>query len=257
MLNSPHIIRSVITDKPEMLSPFYDVLLPYKPEFVDPFALKTQLFQYTPFDKTLYVDADSLVMNSIDTYWNALEDRAFAYTGDMIDRGEWYLNIEELIKQISVPWIPKFNSGMFLFDTGEKAKSVFDTAFRYMQNNHGMDVPFFRGTMLPDEPFFAMALAKHNEKPLEDHGRFSRTLIGADHIRINAVKGFAGFIKNGRPVFPLVVHFCGRFGQIFYTREKLRLFFCFNPPIAVFFAALFSLIRNIRKKTFGKTKTAL
>jgi hypothetical protein len=129
-----------------------------------------------------------------------------------------------------------------------------------MVNNKDIKVNFFRGQMLPDEPYLAIAFAKNGEVPLdssEEHGRFSHTLIGAERVRINVVKGFASFIKNGEPLFPLVVHFCGRFGQLFYVREKIRLFFCFNPPVSSIFSALFSLIRDIgKKKGAGRPDTA-
>ncbi|WP_010255503.1 hypothetical protein [Treponema primitia] len=248
MLHTPHTVRAVITDNPTLLSGYYDILIPYNPEYGDPFAAKTMLHRYTPFEKTLYLDADSLVMTGIDSYWEVLEDRSFAYTGELIKNGEWYFDIEKIMDKLSLPWIPKLNSGMLLFDTGEKSKAVFDTANDYMQNHDELAVPFFREKMLPDEPYFAIALAKQGETPYADHGRFSRTLIGADHIRLDSIKGFAFFIKKGEQVFPQVVHFCGRFGQFFYLFEKIKLYFCFNPPVKVFFNGIFSVIRNIVKK---------
>jgi hypothetical protein len=260
MLHTPWVTRAVITDRPEFLSPYYDIIISYKKEYGQPFSLKTQLYKYSPFFETAYIDADSLVINNFDYLWRFLEYRSFVYEGKTYTDGIWYFDIAQTIKQMDILWIPKFNSGMILFKKDDIAQSIFDTAYGMMINNKDIPVDFFRGQMLPDEPFLAIALAKKNEIPInsnEEYGRFSHTLIGAEHIRINAVKGFAGFVKNGRPVFPLVVHFCGKFGQIFYIREKLRLFFCFNPPLTTCFAALFSLIRNIRKKAFGKTKTAL
>ncbi|MDR0598529.1 MAG: hypothetical protein LBG84_00395, partial [Treponema sp.] len=88
----------------------------------------------------------------------------------------------------------------------------------------GIDIPLFRGTNYPDEPALAIALAKNNIEPVNDRGRFSRTLIGASRIRLNVIKRTAFFRKNGASVFPLVVHFCGKKGRVFYLLEKLRLF---------------------------------
>lgn len=248
MLHAPHCLRAVITDQHSILAPYYDIVIPYNPQYGDPFAVKTRLHLYTPFEKTLFLDADSLLVHNVDSYWEALEKRSFAYSGEMISGGEWYLDIGALIKYLDVPWIPKFNSGMFLFDKSEKAKNIFDTAFHYMENHEGLDVPFFRGRMFPDEPFLAIALAKYDEKPFEDHGRFSRTLIGARKIHLNVIRGVAFFIKNGQPVFPLVVHLCGRFGRFLFSREKRRLFFYFNPPISTLFTSIASFIRRFIKR---------
>jgi hypothetical protein len=247
MLHAPHIARAVVTDAPELLEDFYDTVIPHNPDLGDPFTVKTRLHLYTPFDETLYVDADSLVVHTIDSYWSYLGDSSFVYEGSLLHEGEWYFDIAQTIRKLSLPWIPKFNSGMFLFKNDETARAIFNTAFYYLTNQkeQSLGVYFFRGTMLPDEPFLAIALAVGGVKPVDDHGRFSRTLIGAKNIHVNVVKGFAFFRKNGRPVFPLIVHFCGRFGRFLLFWQSLRLRLYCNPPVADFAMRLFSLARRI------------
>jgi hypothetical protein len=249
MLHAPNTIRAVMTDIPEDLKDYYDIVIPYKQEYGNPFALKLKLPLYAPFDKTLYIDADSLILHPIDMYWDFLLDQPFVYEGKVFLRGFWYFDIEKIIKQIDVPWIPIFNSGMFLFEKNKTSESIFAAAYNYHENNGAFDIPAFRDKMLPDEPFLAMALARHNIKPVEkDYGRFSRTLIGAENIHINAVKGIGFFRKNGELVFPLIVHFCGRFGRFLLLREAVRLFFYFNLSLGNLFIGLCSLFRKIIKK---------
>jgi len=119
---------------------------------------------------------------------------------------------------------------MLLFDKSDNAKQIFDTANYYFKNHQkeGIDIPFFRGKNYPDEPSFAIALAKHNIEPVNDYGRFSRTLIKTKRIRINILRKIASFIKDGKMMHPLVVHFCGRKGGLYYLREKIRLFLYFH-----------------------------
>jgi hypothetical protein len=248
ILHAPNIIRAVITDIPGMLENYYDIVIPYNTKDGDPFTIKLKLPLYTPFEETLFVDSDSLVFHPIDAYWDFLADNAFAYQGGVFSEGLWYFDIEKTIKQIDVPWIPKFNSGMFLFKKNELSQGIFAAACGYLENSGAFDIPFFRGKMLPDEPFFAMALAKHNIGPVEEYGRFSRTLIGAEKIHINVVRRIGCFVKNGTPVFPLIIHFCGRFGRFLFLREKLRLFFYFNNPIRCILSSFFLCIRKILKK---------
>jgi hypothetical protein len=250
MLRAPQVLRAVVTDQEESLADFYDTVIPYNPGYGDPFAAKTRLHLYTPFEETLYVDADSLVMRDFDSYWEALRERSFVYEGALFHEGEWYFDIEKTRLQLSLPWIPQFNSGMLLFKNDETARAVFDTAFDFLtrQKDENFGVDFFRGAMLPDEPFFAIALARLGIEPVEDHGRFSRTLIGAKNIHVNAVKGFAFFTKNGRTVFPLIVHFCGRFGRFLLFWESLKLHLYFNPPVSALVMSLLSRIRKLLKK---------
>jgi hypothetical protein len=244
MLHAPHIPRAVITDFPDILDSYYDIIIPYNPEDGNPFVIKLKLYLYTPFDKTIYLDADSLVLHPIDMYWDFLIDKPFVYEGKVLSKGFWYFDVEKTIKQIGVPWMPEFNSGMFLFEKNELSQSIFVMACSYLENNGSFDIPFFREKMLPDEPFLAMALAKHSIEPTKEYGRFSRTLIGAKKIRINVMRGIGYFVKDGRPVFPLVIHLCGCLGKFFFFREKLRLFFCFNNPIDSMLSALLTCIRK-------------
>jgi len=224
MLNAPHTLRAVITDSPDALSNFYDLIIPYNKQG-DPFSIKTRLFELSPFQKTLYLDADSLIFHPIDDYWNYLDNNYYVYEGAKLTDGEWYVNIKKLCQIMQVQWIPKFNSGMLLFDKSNNVKQIFDTVRYYFENHQkeNINVPFFRGNNYPDEPFFAIALARHNIEPVNDYGRFSRTLIGAKRIKINIKKKIAILFKNGKMMHPLVVHFCGRKGGLYYLREKLRL----------------------------------
>jgi hypothetical protein len=251
ILNAPRVIRAVITDSPESLAAYYDLIIPYNPEYGDPFATKTRLYVYTPFEKTLYMDADSLVINAIDSYWDYLADNSFVYNGTLLTEGKWYVNIGETIKRTTgVTWLPKFNSGMFLFKKDSITKQIFDIAYDYLihQNERNIAVDFFRGKMLPDEPFLAIALAKNNILPVEDYGRFSRTLINAEEIHIDVIKRIASFYKNGKFVFPFVVHFCGRLGGSFFLREKVKLFLWFNSPINRLTASILIFARNLLRR---------
>jgi hypothetical protein len=249
ILNIPHIIRSVITDYPELLRKYYDILIPYRDIDGDPFSVKTRLFAYTPFEKTMFVDADSLVISSIDACWDALEQRSFAYAGDLLSEGIWYFDLREIREKINTPWMPQLNSGMFIFDNSEEAKRIFDTAYYYFINHQkeNIVVPFFRENSYPDEPFFSIALSKHGVKPFEDRGRFSRTLINAKNIHVDVIKGIAFYNKDGYVVFPHIVHFCGKFGNIFYRCQKIKLNLYFNSPFQILFNFLLSHIMRIKK----------
>lgn len=229
MLNSPHTLRAVITDSPDMLDSCYDIVIPYK-DHDDPFSIKTRLYELSPFEETLFLDADSLVFHPVDNFWNYLQDYFYIYEGAKLVSGEWYFDIEKTRLLINTQWIPKFNSGMLLFNKSEEARQIFDTAYFYFMHHkkEGIDIPAFRGKNFPDEPAFAISLAKHNIEPINDYGRFSRTLINAKNIHLNILKRIAYFFKNDKTMYPLVVHFCGRKGGLYYLREKIRLFLYFH-----------------------------
>ena len=230
IINTPHTLRAVITDLPKKLHPYFDIIIPWNSND-DPFSLKTRLFELSPFDKTLFLDADSLVFHNIDNYWYFLDESFYVYYGKKLKEGNWYFDINKVCKLINVSWIPIFNSGMILFKKCIESKNIFDTSKLYFFNHleKDLNIPAFRNNKYPDEPAIAISLAKYNIEPINDFGRFSRTLIKAKHIRLNILKRIAYFIKDDNFVYPLVVHFCGRKAAIYYFIEKLRLFLHFLP----------------------------
>ena len=229
VLNTPEITRAVITNLPDLLKEYYNIVIPWNNED-DPFSIKTRLYEFSPFDYSLFLDADSLVYNNIEEYWNYLEEKPYIYEGAKLTEGFWYFDIEKTRHLIQTEWIPKFNSGMLLFKKCEEAKNIFDIAYYYFLNHkkEGLEIPFFRGNHYPDEPSFAVSLAKNNIEPVEDYGHFSRTLIKAKKIKLNIKKKYTSIFKNGKTMHPLVIHFCGRKGGLYYLKEKLPLFFNFN-----------------------------
>jgi len=232
MINSPNILRAVITDLPDSLNDYYDIIIPYNTQD-DPFSLKTRLYEFSPFRKTLFIDADSLVFNNIDFYFNYLENSNFVYFGKTVNCGIWYFDIKKICGMINSDWLPKFNTGMLLFRKSEESKQIFDIAYYYFLNHEkeGIEYPAHRANHYPDEPAFAISLAKCNIKPINDYGRFSRTLINAKHIHLNVLKRISYFHKDERFNNPLIVHFCGKRNILYYLREKIRLFLHFKINI--------------------------
>jgi hypothetical protein len=258
MLHCPHVLRAVITDCPSILTGYYDFIIPYTLDHGNPFMLKTRINLYTPFENTIYFDADSLIINTIDSYWEALDYRSFAYAGAFSKKGKWYFDIEKIIEDFDLSWIARFNSGMFVFDKSERANSIFSTAHDYLlhQEKYNLHINYFRGKMLPDEPFFAISLAKHNEKPYDDNKRFSRGIAGASDIHLDVIKGIAYFCSDNKEyVQPLVVHFFGFVGNRLYKRETNKLFWAFNQPFSMLFAKLIVFIRNIYRSFFAEENT--
>ena len=230
IINSPKTIRAVITDRSNELINFYNIIIPFNSKD-DPFSLKTRLIEFSPFDQTLFLDADSLLINDIDDYWNFFTDGNYLYEGAKLFTGKWYFDIKTVCKLFNLEWIPKFNSGMILYRKCKETQNIFQDAFYYFENgkNLGLDIEFFRKNHIPDEPALAISLSKHNIEPFDDFGKFSRTLIGAKNIKINSIKKVAKLFKNGKTLYPLVIHFCGRKGGLYYLLEKIRIFLHFFP----------------------------
>jgi hypothetical protein len=221
----------------------------------NPFEVKLKLDKFTPFYETLFLDSDTLVYSDLRFMWDFFDDnRSFVYVGDCATSGEWYVDISKILENFDISWIPLINSGTFLFRKDKIGCEILNFASKLYKNHEGIEIPFFRGKMLPDEPFFGIAFAKFNQIPVEekDFGRLGRTLIDAKKIKINVTKGISKFIKDGDLNFVTVVHFVGGFvGMYFYFIEKLRLkfyFFSLDNIFSPIFYGLEFLKRKIRNR---------
>jgi hypothetical protein len=239
VLHYPQIPRAVITDGSD-LEKYFDIIIPYRGDFGNPFSLKTKLDIYSPFENTLYIDSDCMVYTGLEAYWDDLSDRLFSYFGTILTSGDWYeTDINEILKKTGINWLPQFNSGMFLFKKDAVTSKLFEHASNLQQSND-IDIPFFRKDMLPDEPFLAVSLSKYDQKPVIDHGRYARSLIDVRMPKIDVIKGIAQFIKFGKTAHPGVVHFAGEYCKNFYLREKIKIFLYFHTPLDYFIINIIS-----------------
>jgi hypothetical protein len=244
ILHSPSILRAVITDDCDTLKGLYDFVIQYKPELGDPFETKTRLHLYTPFSQTLFADADSMIFTDLTFLWKFLDDNTnFAYYGTIKTEGKWYGDIKKICEISHIPWLPKWNSGMFLFKNNTSGIQIFEHAYSSFQTLRELNLAVLRGKMMGDEPCFSIALAKFNQRPVkDDYSRMSRSLILTKKVKIDIIKGIAQFLKNDHLNFPSIVHFCGQDHREIYVREKIKLFLFLHTPFDYFFIFLISEI---------------
>ena len=251
ILNSPSLPRAIITDDCDYFKELYDIVIKYDENMGNPFEVKLRLDLFTPFYETLFLDSDTLVYSDLRFFWENFRENSFVYAGTRKSTGIWYMDISQILKKFNLSWIPTLNSGTFLFRKDKIGCETLNFAAYLYKNPEGIEIPYFRGKMLPDEPFLSIALAKNNQFPIEekeDFGRLGRSLIDAAKVKINVVKGISKFFKGDDLNFVIVVHFIGGFvGRYYYFIEKLRLKFYFYSLTDVF-APIFYGLEFIKRK---------
>jgi hypothetical protein len=88
---------------------------------------KIRLFPISPYQRTMFVDADCLLLKTdIGRYWELAREHPFAITGERRTQGEWKgVNIATLLTQESAPYLVQMNSGVFCFENGPEAAGFF------------------------------------------------------------------------------------------------------------------------------------
>lgn len=271
-LNSPQITRAVVTDSEDSsLKEVYDILIPLNPDYGKGFKQKLYIDLYSPFEETLFIDSDCIVVKNID-FWELFSELPFGVVSEgQRKQGEAFWNampdVAPIISRFKIDSISVFNGGLYYFKQTPLAREIFEKARELADRYDEIGLARLRGSRA-DEPVFAIALGLCGIQGIEDGGLTMRTpikMIGP--MEIDVLKGFCRFNSNGQEVKPAIVHFCGNQAKgFYYRREKIKLYlarknsyfnhqtisFCTNLIFSPFYpvAVLNKFARRTIKKFF-------
>ncbi len=135
---------------------------------------KALLFDLTPYDRTMYIDADCLLFSPrIEFFWRQYNGHPFAVEGHLQSHGPVFAcslgvkQAEDLCALVQVERLSVFNAGMMYFDSSETAQKVFQTVIELFDGPHRdtISYPYKHAGEYADEPYFACALAMHGIEP--------------------------------------------------------------------------------------------
>jgi hypothetical protein len=228
-LHAPRTETAIVTDsKDPELKELFTQVIPYRPEFGSSVRQKLHLNLYTPFDQTLFVDSDCLLLGNLERFWTAFAGQAFGVPGfEFVQRGETdpYLDVDFALDHFGLEQLPKFNGGTYYFDSSDKAAHFFATARELLANWKELRFAEFRRDGPADEPIISVAMAIHGLGPtsMGTGGMYTPTAYSGP-LHLDVLKGTCSFKKKGRMVAPEIIHFAGEYAFCFvYPRESARL----------------------------------
>jgi hypothetical protein len=227
-LHSPGVPRAVVVDgRDRRLGPLYAHRVRFDPARGAGLLQKLWLPEYSPFDETIFIDADSLLVRDLAFMWRVFEGRGFAVVGaTQRSDGEWWGDIAARCRRFGLQTLPAFNGGLYYFDRGPESAAVFAEARNLAARYDELGFARLSNGSAVDEALFSVAIALHAPAaPVEDHGRAMRTpLRKRGDLRIDVLRGHACFVKEGQVVEPAIVHFASYSTTLFdYRRECLKL----------------------------------
>ena len=131
---------------------------------------KLQLYDYLPYDETIFIDADSLAYGNLDEWWDIFKDAAdfslFGYAWMDLKSGRgWFVPDGTGEFKDKITFIPDFNGGIYYMRRSERCRKVFDLANYFAENFSQYS---FNGFTTPaDEPCLALAMAVEQCMPLD------------------------------------------------------------------------------------------
>ena len=79
---------------------------------------KLSIYEMTPFQETLFIDADCLVLKPLETIFEYLDDEEFSVFGincNVNRESGWFQNMEKIKNEINSETYPGFNGGIYYF----------------------------------------------------------------------------------------------------------------------------------------------
>lgn len=163
-----------ITVKPEYEQLFDQVIrLEDHPSLKGAMA-KTLLFAASPYERTMYIDADCLLFSpKIEFFWHRYRGHPFAVEGHQQSTGPVFScslgekQAENLCALVEVDSLSVFNAGVMYFESGPESEQIFKKAIDLFEGPHrdAISYPYKHDGEYADEPYFACALAMHGIAP--------------------------------------------------------------------------------------------
>lgn len=221
---------SVVTSPGIALKPEYEDLfdqvirLDDHPTLMGAMA-KTLLFSASPYEKTMYIDADCLLFNTrIEFFWRRYNGQAFAVEGHQQSKGPVFAcslgvkRAEDLCVLVDVESLSVFNAGVMYFESGPDSEQIFKTAIDLFEGPHrdAISYPYKHAGEYADEPYFACALAMQGIAPYTPplDSRLQVTTPNMVEAVMDLTVGDLRIVKqppSGKPALwsGAIGHFCG------------------------------------------------
>lgn len=166
---------------------------------------KIRLFDYSPFQQTMFVDADCLLMKrDVQRWWNDCATEPVNFVGRKSTEGEWKgIDVATIIKQESAPYLVQINSGTFCFDDSAASRDFFHGLNDYYRTRHeALLITSHRGVLdQTDELYIALWLGLNGlgaSKHRYGHDSWSNSTWGSFGFRFNPARNVSRFYKPTR-----------------------------------------------------------
>jgi hypothetical protein len=226
-LSNPKIPRALVTDSADAsLNSLYDIILPIDTQLGVGYKQKLHMYEYSPFQKTLFIDVDCMVLQNIDWIFEKFNGKAVSVMGRKVFNGNAIgTSVEKLKNELGIDYLLMFNGGVYYFEKGDLAKQVFNKSVELYHNNYDSLGLIKFGGQPGDEPVMSIAMAMFNMEPIDDEGKGMYTPIGQSGVfKMDVLHGQCEFYKSGVKVTPAIMHFGGGWPEAFhYKREALKL----------------------------------
>jgi hypothetical protein len=227
--HSPSIARALLTDAPAgPAASLYDEVVTIDPPPARDCLAKLHIDVLTPYRRTLYLDADCLVLRSLDELFSLFAGQEFAVHGHNVIEGHWYADIAKTLRRARVPQLPKINGALFYLEESERVRSLFARARSLVSTYRDFGFATFAGG-IADEPLLSLAMAESGLCATNLTDILASPIGISGPMSIDVLSGRCSFMKRKHRVAPIIPHFAADFSSPYhlcgahYRREAMKL----------------------------------
>lgn len=220
---------AVITDRKgqKKLYKYFDSVIEIVPT-KNGFETKLNIDELSPFEKTIFIDADTLLTKDIYYWWDLFETSresvsVFVNSWKRAGLSEPLLS-EKAKKKYGLNRYLRFNGGVYYFDKSIESHAIFSRAKDVLKTYYDDEQPLFNGKP-GDEPCMEIALLENGVYGVETSDKSQMYCTpNMSLIEINTQKRYCHCVKNEEDVYPSALHFGTNmtFG-LQYRREVIRI----------------------------------
>ncbi|MDA0323700.1 MAG: hypothetical protein O2923_13455 [Verrucomicrobia bacterium] len=227
-MTNPHLPLAVITDREDsVLNEYYDFIILHRDDCGDGFVEKMYVNHYTPFRRTLYLDADMLVIKDIESTWDDLDGTPFVCLArKVMTEGYWYGDVASHCKVFDLEALPTLNAGLMYFEKCESCDRMLDEALAMVPDYDDRGLKRNRD-LIADEPLLAIVMHRRGMPLFEDDQKLMASPMDCAWFKVESLTGTCSFETEGVLYSPAIVHFSAGYWDYFhYRREraKMRMF---------------------------------
>ena len=161
-LRDPDLLLAVATDFPETIfGGHFNEVIPWDFTEWPDLVSKLEIFNISPFETTLFLDADCLAIQSLELVFAYFEGQHFAVFGqNTLKIDGWITSLNRIQKAIPSKSYPLFNGGLYYFTHSPLANEVFFRARLLRKSYDELELKrTWRGTE-NEEPLISLAMAQ-------------------------------------------------------------------------------------------------
>lgn len=207
-LHDPALPCALITDSTDPdLSSYFSHIIPYKPEWGKEVRQKLYLDHYSPFERTVFIDSDCLVVRNLNPVWEAFVGQSVGVPGfRYISKGtiDPCFDVDHVLAETGLPELAKFNGGLYYFARSPQTDAFFEQARRIAAQWRELRLGSFQGNGPNEEAILAVAMGLCGLRMTYLGAGGMWTPSGSTgRLHLDVMEGICSFVKEGQVRTPV------------------------------------------------------